>query len=120
MVWHTSPFILSYTPYLTLTPTILPSTHPIPNAIHRCGTTSKQRAAIQTQYETDLTAVLQTIKTEIPNVFLSIGGPWTQGEGYNKCNNLPEYDYKIGIYNQYVGINRRICTQENVPYMDFR
>ena len=110
---HTLPYSHSYHSPFHSPPTK-------PNTIQRCGTTSKQRAAIQTQYETDLTAVLQTIKTEIPNVFLSIGGPWTQGEGYNKCNNLPEYDYKIGIYNQYVGINRRICTQENVPYMDFR
>ena len=50
-------------------------------------------------------------------MFLSIRGPWTQGEGFNKCNNLPEYDY---TYNQYVGINRKICTQEKIPYMDFR
>ena len=46
-----------------------------------CGTTAAQRADIQTRYESDLTAVLQTIKSEIPHVFLSIGGPWTQGEG---------------------------------------
>ena len=40
--------------------------------------------------------------------------------GLNKCNNLPEYYYKIGVYNKYQGINQRICNQENIPFMDFR
>ena len=64
--------------------------------------------------------MLQTIQTQIPHAFLSIGGPWTQGEGMNNCNNLPEYDYKMGIYNHYRNVNQDICDRFNVPYMDFR
>ena len=28
-----------------------------------------------------IVVIIQTIKAKIPKVFLSIGGPWTQGEG---------------------------------------
>ena len=63
------------------------------------------------------------VRATIPNVFLALGSPWTQGEGFNKCNHdLAEYDYKIGIYDVYTSVNKQLAESmvPPVPFMDFR
>jgi hypothetical protein len=88
-----------------------------------CGTTGTERAGILKAYKANVVALMTQVRATIPNVFLALGSPWTQGEGFNKCNHdLAEYDYKIGIYDVYTSVNKQLAESmvPPVPFMDFR
>jgi len=88
-----------------------------------CGTTGTQRADILKAYKANVVALMTQVRATIPNVFLALGSPWTQGEGFNKCNHdLAEYDFKIGIYDLYTSVNKQLAESmvPPVPFMDFR
>ena len=67
---------------------------------------------MQDTYTANLVVVLTRLKQKTPNVI--VGGPVLFGERPRGLNPLdPSYE-------AYLGINRRVCAQLNVTYIDFR